>query len=63
MRSILHAASVAFRKAVSFFADLLPSPPSDESGPPDIDGRRPDEADTTAMKIDLERKDGKGGYR
>lgn len=63
MRSITHAVSAAIRKVVSFLADLLPSAPTDESPPPDIDGKRPSEADTTAISIDLERKDGKGGYR
>ena len=63
MSSIWHAVSTAFRKVVSFLADLLPSAPSDETAPPDIDGRRPSEADTTQIEVDIEAKDGKGGYR
>jgi hypothetical protein len=63
MSSIWDTVSAAIRKVVLFFVDLAPSPPADESTPPDIDGRRPSEGDTTAMKVDLERKDGRGGYR
>ena len=63
MSSISHVVSAAFHKVVSFLASLLPSEPSDEPEPPDIDGRRPSEIDTTRIEIDIERKDGKGGYR
>jgi hypothetical protein len=63
LSEITEAVSAAIRKVVSFLADLAPGPPSDEPAPPDIDGKRPSEADLTAIKVDLERKDGKGGYR
>ena len=63
MGSIARAASRALRKVVSTLADLLPSPPSHDAAPPDIDGRRPTEADVTQIDVDIERKAGRGGYR
>jgi hypothetical protein len=63
MASIVRRAWSVVRKAASFAADLLPGPPSDESPPPDVDGRRASEPDLTRMKVDLEAKEGKGGYR
>jgi hypothetical protein len=59
----VRAVGTAFRSVVSFPLDLLPRPPSNEPEPPDIDGRRPAEPDTTTIKIDVERKDGRGGDR
>lgn len=63
MGSIARQASRALRKVASIVSNLLPSPPSDEAPPPDVDGRRPMDADLTRVKFDIERKDGKGGYR
>jgi hypothetical protein len=63
MSSIAQTVSAAIRTVVAFLGDLLPSEPSDESPPPDIDGKRPSEADAARLKVDIERKDGKGGYR
>lgn len=53
----------AARKIAALLGSLLPSPPPDDGPPPDIDGRRPTDADLTRIKVDLERKEGKGGYR
>jgi hypothetical protein len=53
----------ALRVLGSALVNLLPGPPSDDSGPPDIDGRRPSETDLIAFRIDQKRKRGKGGYR
>ncbi len=63
MSEMWETVSTAIRRFLSFLTDLAPGPPSDEPAPPDIDGKRPSEADLTAIKVDLERKDGKGGYR
>lgn len=51
------------RRAFSIVEGVAPSPPSDHAPAPDIDGRRPTETDPTRLKVDLERKDGHGGYR
>ena len=46
------------------FSALLPGPPPEEGPPPDIDGHRHvRQADTTQAKVNMQRKDGKGGYR
>ena len=44
---------------------LLPSPPTSEAGPPDIDGFRDRDADpeAIALKMEMLRKDGHGGNR
>lgn len=42
---------------------LLPSPPDRTPSAPDVDGRRPDVADTTAIELEMLRKDGHGGIR
>jgi len=53
----------AVRGFGSAFSDLLPSPPSDEAPPPDVDGRRPDHVDDTKVKVGIQQKDGRGGFR
>jgi hypothetical protein len=55
--------SGAVRKVASVVSSLLPGPPSAESPPPDIDGRRPSDTDTTKIDVDIQRKEGKGGFR
>jgi hypothetical protein len=50
-------------KIAALLGGLLPAPPPVDGPPPDIDGRRPMEADLTQIKVDLERKEGKGGAR
>jgi hypothetical protein len=63
MRSIVRAIASTARRFASKVLGLLPGPPPEEAPPPDIDGHRPSEADTTQAKVNLQRKDGKGGYR
>ena len=63
MSAITQAVSRAVRKAASIVSNLLPGPPSDESAPPDIDGRRPTEADLTKIDVETQSKAGKGGLR
>jgi len=41
----------------------LPGPPPQDGPPPDIDGRRQGEADTTEMSVRVQEKEGKGGFR
>ena len=53
----------AVRRLTTWLLALLPGPPRRESTVPDVDGRRPDEMDTTAVELDILRKDGHGGYR
>jgi hypothetical protein len=59
---ITGALSKLVRKVASIVSSLLPSPPSDDGTPPDVDGRRPTDADPTKINVDIRRKDGKGGY-
>ncbi len=52
------------RRLASFLGSLLPAPPSSDAPPPDVDGKRqatlnPDDL----RRVELARKDGKGGYR
>jgi hypothetical protein len=61
--SISRRASAAARKVASILSSFLPGPPSDEGPPPDIDGQRATDADLAAFNVDLNRKNGKGGYR
>ena len=63
MGSLIRQASAAARKVFSILSGFLPGPPSDDGPPPDVDGRRPTDADLTAFNVDIERKNGKGGYR
>jgi hypothetical protein len=51
------------RKVVSIVSNLLPGPPPDEGAPPDVDGRRPTDADLTKIDVEIQSKHGKGGYR
>jgi hypothetical protein len=44
-------------------AQRMPGPPSTEPPAPDIDGRRPETADTTALEMEMLRKNGHGGVR
>jgi hypothetical protein len=61
--SITRTVSRALRKVASIVSSVLPSPPSEDGAPPDVDGRRPSETDVTQINVDMQRKDGKGGYR
>ena len=51
------------RKIVEALADFLPSAPSVDGPPPDLDGRRPTEIDMAKWKVDHSGKLGRGGYR
>jgi hypothetical protein len=53
----------AIRRVVSGVSSLLPSPPPDDAPPPDVDGRRPDHVDETKVKVGIQQKDGRGGFR
>jgi hypothetical protein len=63
MASIIGRVAAGIRRLASMAVGLLPAPPTGEAAPPDVDGRRPTEADTTALRIDAERKAGRGSYR
>jgi hypothetical protein len=53
-----------FKRVAGAIWNLLPAAPSPEGPPPDIDGRRQDDLDPEALlRVQLERKDGHGGYR
>jgi hypothetical protein len=51
------------RAVVGALAGALPGPPPQDGPPPDIDGRRPTDADTTAIDVRIQEKEGKGGFR
>jgi hypothetical protein len=53
----------AIRGLAARLLALLPGPPANAPAAPDVDGRRPDTADTTAIELEILRKDGHGGYR
>jgi len=63
MASMVRSASRGIQRVASMILRLFPGPPSDDAPPPDIDGRRPTDADLARIKVDMERKNGKGGYR
>jgi len=50
----------ALGKAVSLVGDRLPSQPSNDAPPPDIDGRRPMSADPTQANLKGKMRDGRG---
>jgi len=62
--SVMTRAIVALRRIVAGLAGLLPQPPSRDAPPPDIDGRRQADLDPADVRrVELARKEGKGGYR
>jgi hypothetical protein len=62
--SLIRAVLALFKKVAGAIWNLLPVAPSPEGPPPDIDGRRQDDLDPEALlRVQLERKDGHGGYR
>jgi hypothetical protein len=63
IQSLVQGVTTAARRAAARIVDALPGPPSTESSPPDIDGRRQGEADLTQIKVDTERKAGRGSVR
>lgn len=63
MRSIGQGVWSVFGKVASIVGNLLPMPPSSDAPPPDVDGRRPQDTDVARMKVGLEEKKGKGGFR
>jgi hypothetical protein len=63
MASVVRLVSSGVQRIASLVLGLLPGPPSDDALPPDVDGRRPTDADLTRIRVDIERKNGKGGYR
>ena len=60
MTSIGHSIGRALRKAAALVGDLLPSSPSNDAPPPDIDGRRPMSADATEIEMKSKMRDGRG---
>jgi hypothetical protein len=58
MSSFAGKLASAARRVMSMVTGLLPAPPSDDGVRPDIDGRRPMEADLTRINVDLEAKGG-----
>ena len=62
--SVITAALGAVKRIAGAIGDLLPAPPSADSPPPDIDGKRQGALDPEALRrVELARKEGKGGYR
>jgi len=54
----------AFKKVAEAILSLLPAAPLPGGPPPDIDGRHQGDPDAEAhLRVQLERKDGHGGYR
>jgi hypothetical protein len=60
MASVAQSVTKALHRVAGFVGGLLPSPPSDEAPPPDIDGRRPTSADLTDAKVRAQMRDGRG---
>jgi hypothetical protein len=62
--ALVGAALAAFRRVGRAVVDLLPSPPSTDAPPPDVDGRHESTISAeTLRRIDRTRKEGKGGNR
>jgi len=62
--SVVAAALDAVIRVARAIGNLFPAPPSSDSPPPDIDGKRQGELDPEALRrIDRSRKEGKGGFR
>jgi hypothetical protein len=62
--SLITPALDAVRRIAGAIGNLLPATPSADSAPPDIDGKRQGELDPEALRrVELARKEGKGGYR
>lgn len=57
---LLQSLGRAVRRAVVLVGGLLPSPPSTDAPPPDIDGRRPMSADPTEASLRAQARDGRG---
>jgi len=64
-RTIFRWAVRSLGRVLAFLAALLPSPPTSDAGPPDVDGfhDRDVDAQATALKMERLRKDGHGGNR
>jgi hypothetical protein len=60
---MLESIARAVRRLVAWLGGLVPAPPLRDAEPPDVDGRRPEAPETTALELDILRKDGHGGYR
>ncbi len=60
MTSIAQTVTRALRKLAGIVGNLLPAPPSNEAPAPDIDGRRPNSADETEVKVKAQMRDGRG---
>jgi hypothetical protein len=66
---IMNRARRSLGRVAVFLAAFLPSPPSSDAPPPDVDGFRDREGDAdadarkTALRIDMLRKDGRGSGR
>lgn len=63
MGSLTRRLTGGMRRLVASIVGLIPGPPSNAAPPPDIDGRRPSEADLTQITVDAQRKAGKGSVR
>jgi hypothetical protein len=62
--SVITPALDAVKRIAGAIGSLFPAPPSADSAPPDIDGKRQGELDPEALRrVELARKEGKGGYR
>lgn len=62
--SVIPRVVAAIRRVGRALGGLLPEPPSEDAPPPDIDGKRSGTPDPEALRrVDLARKEGKGGYR
>ncbi len=62
--SLITPAVAALKRVVGTIASLLPQSPPTDAPPPDIDGKRQADLDPAQLRrVELARKDGKGGYR
>lgn len=61
---VVTGALSAIKRAAGLIEGLLPAPPENEAGPPDIDGRRNADLDPEDLRrVRRAEKRGKGGYR
>lgn len=62
--SVISAALAVVKRVAVAIGGWLPTRPPSDVPPPDIDGKREVELDPNALRrVELSRKEGKGGFR